>query len=97
MDLTARTKPYKSAIAEIAPDTFNTGHNKFVAQFTQLRKDIVNYLQCLSVVDGYLVAQIVWTGKQQTINLPLPVDPNAPYKADLEIIQVEEGKLVAKR
>ena len=35
IDLTAGTKPYKSAIAEIAQDTFNTGHNKFTAQFTQ--------------------------------------------------------------
>ncbi len=45
MDLMARTKPYKSAIAEIAQDTFNTGHNKFTAQFTQLQKNIANYLQ----------------------------------------------------
>jgi hypothetical protein len=40
MDLMAGTKPYKSAIAEIAQGTFNTGHNKFAAQFTQLRKNI---------------------------------------------------------
>jgi hypothetical protein len=31
MDLTAEIKPYKSAIAEIAQDMFNTGHNKLVA------------------------------------------------------------------
>jgi hypothetical protein len=31
------------------------------------------------------------------INLLLPGDPNAPDKADLEIIQAEEVKLVAKR
>ncbi len=37
------------------------------------------------------------TGKQQTINLSLPLDPNAPDKADLEIIRAEEVKLVAKR
>ncbi len=36
MDLTAGTKPYKSAIAEIAQDMFNTCHNKFAAQSTQL-------------------------------------------------------------
>jgi hypothetical protein len=40
---------------------------------------------------------MVQTGKQQTINLPPPVDPNAPDKADLKIIQAEEVKLVAKR
>ena len=97
MDLTAGTKPYKSAIAEIAQDTFNTGHNKFVAQFTQSQKNIANYLQCTLVAKGYLAAQTVQTRKQQTINLPIPVDPNASDKADLEIIQAEEVKLVAKR
>jgi hypothetical protein len=40
VDLTAGTKPYKSAITEIAQDTFIMGHNKFVAQFTQLHKNI---------------------------------------------------------
>jgi hypothetical protein len=35
IDLTAETKPYKTAIAEIAHDTFKMGHNKFAAQFTQ--------------------------------------------------------------
>jgi hypothetical protein len=97
MDLTTGTKPYKSALSEIAQDTFNTGHNKFAAQFKQLQKNIANYLQHTSVAKGYLVAQTVRTGKQQTINLPLPVDPNAPDKADLEIIRAEEVKLVAKR
>ncbi len=36
-------------------------------------------------------------GKLQTINLPLPVQLNALDKANLEIIQAEEVKLVAKR
>jgi hypothetical protein len=82
----AGTKPYKSAIAEIAQDTFNMGHNKFAAQFRQLCKNIVNYLQCLPVAEGYLVAQTVQTGKQQSINLPPPMDQNALDKADLKII-----------
>jgi hypothetical protein len=86
VDLTAVTKPYKSAISEIAQDTFNTGHNKFAAQFMQSRKNIASYLQCLLVAEGYLVALTVWTGKQQTMNLPPPVDPNAPNKANLEMI-----------
>jgi hypothetical protein len=72
-------------------------HNKFAAQFTQKRKNIANYLQRLLVAEGYLVAQMVRTGKQQMINLPPPVDPNALDKTDLEIIQAEEVKLVAKR
>ncbi len=63
MDLLAGTKPYKTAIMEIAQDTFNTGHNKFTAQFTQLRKNIGNYLQCSLVAEGYLVAHMVQTGK----------------------------------
>ncbi len=86
MDLTARMKPYKSAIAEIAQDMFNTDHNKFAAQFMRLQKNLANYLQRTLVAKGYLVAQSVQTGKQQMINLPLPVDPNAPDKANLEII-----------
>jgi hypothetical protein len=86
VELTAGTKPYKSAIAKIAQDTFNMGHNKFAAQFTQSRKIIANYLQRSLVAEGYLVAQMVQTGKQQTINLLPLVDPNAPDKANLEII-----------
>ena len=52
-------KPHKSAISEIANDTFNTGHNEFVAQFTELRKNIANYLQWSSAAEGYLVAETV--------------------------------------
>ncbi len=58
------TKGYKSAISEIATDTFNTGQNKFAAQFTQSRKNVANYLQCTSASEGYLVAETVRTGKQ---------------------------------
>jgi hypothetical protein len=39
------TKAFKLTIVEIANNTFNTGQNKFVAQFTQSRKNAVNYLQ----------------------------------------------------
>jgi hypothetical protein len=49
------------------------------------------------VAKVYLVAQTVQTRMQQTINLPPPVDPNAPDKANLEIIRAEEVKSVAKR
>ena len=49
------------------------------------------------VAKGYLVIQTVQTGKQRTINLLPPVDPNVLDKADLEMIQAEEVKVVAKR
>jgi hypothetical protein len=52
-------KGYKSAIAEIAQDTFNTGQNKFAGQFTQSRKNVANYLQRMSASEGYLVAETV--------------------------------------
>jgi hypothetical protein len=52
-------KPHKLAISEIANNTFNTGHNKFVAQFTDLQKNIANYFQRSSAAEGYLVAEMV--------------------------------------
>ena len=36
------TKAYKSSISGIEEHTFNTGQNKFTAQFTQLRKNMAN-------------------------------------------------------
>jgi hypothetical protein len=90
-------KGYKSAITKIAQHTFNTGKNKFAAKFTELRKKLANYLQRNTVAEGYLVAEMVRTEKQQTIKLPPAVDPNAADKANLEIIQAKDVKLVAKR
>ncbi len=52
-------KPFKLAISEIANNTFNTGHNKFVAQFTELQKKIANYFQRSLAAEGYLVAETV--------------------------------------
>ncbi len=78
-------------------DTFNTGHNKFAAQFTESRKNVANYLQCSSAAEGYLVAETVQTGKKQTIKLPLAVDASASDKDDLNIIRNKEIKSVAKR
>ena len=49
---------------EIANNTFNTGHNKFAAQFTELRKNIPNYLQRSLAAEGYLVAETVGMGKK---------------------------------
>jgi hypothetical protein len=90
-------KPHKLAISEIANDTFNTSHNKFVAQFMELLKNIANYLQLSLAAAGYLVAEMVRTGKKQTIGLPTAVDENTPDKDNLNIIRNEEIKSVAKR
>jgi hypothetical protein len=66
-------------------------------QFTESCKKVANYLQRNTVAEGYLVAETVRTGKQQTIKLPPAVDPNAADKANLEIIQAKDVKSVAKR
>jgi hypothetical protein len=50
-------KPNKLLITEIAGETFNTGHNKFAAQFTESHKSVANYLQRLSAAEGYLVVE----------------------------------------
>ena len=91
------TKGYQSAISEIAMDTFNTGQNKFAAQFTQSRKNVANYLQRTSASEGYLVAETVRTGKHQIIELPPAIDPNASDAEDQKIIRAEEVKTIAKR
>ncbi len=65
-------KGYKSVISKIATDTFNTGQNKFAAQFTQSQKNVANYLQRTSASKGYLVAETVRSGREQIIELPLP-------------------------
>ncbi len=86
-----------SSISKIANDTFNTGQNKFAAQFTQSQKNSANFLQQTSATEGYLVAETVRTGRQQMIELPPAIDPNNPNVADLHIIRAEEVKTVAKR
>ncbi len=91
------TKGFKLSISEIATDTFNTGQNKFAAQFTQSQKNVVTDLQRTLAFEGYLVAKTVRTGREQIIVLPLAVDPNAPDAADLAIISAEEVKTLAKR
>jgi hypothetical protein len=91
------TKPFKSTILEIMEPTFNTGENKYAAQFTQSREEVANYLQRTLAEEGYLVAETVQTGKQQIIPLPAPIDPNAEDKVDLEIIRTKEVKIIAKR
>ena len=43
VDLASKT--YKSTISKIGLHTFNTGKNKYTAQFTQSRDEVANYLQ----------------------------------------------------
>jgi hypothetical protein len=89
-------KPHKSAISKITQDAFNTGHNKFAAQFLQSRQNVANYLQRSSTTEGYLVAETVRTGRKQVLELSAAVDKNAPNAADLAVIRTEEVKLVTE-
>ncbi len=84
-------------ITEIAGKTFNTGHNKFAAQFTEFQKNVANYLQRSSVAEGNLVAEMVRMGQKQMIKPPAPVDKNEPDKDNLNIIRNKEIKAMAKR
>jgi hypothetical protein len=90
-------KAYKSSILGIEEHRFNTGQNKFTAQFTQSRENVANFLQRTAHDEGYLVAETVRTGKQQMIDLPPPIDGNDPNAEDLKIVRAEELKSVAKR
>ncbi len=90
-------KGFKSVISKIALDTFNFWRNKFAAQFTQLRKNVANYLQRTVSSEGYLVAKTVRVGRQQIIALPPAVNESAADFEDQKIIRVEEVKTVAKR
>jgi hypothetical protein len=63
----------------------------------QLRKNVANFLQRTASLEGYIVAKMVRTGKQQLIGLPLAVDENRTNVDDQRIIRAEEVKTVAKR
>ncbi len=91
------TKGYKSEISKIATDTFNTGKNKFEAQFAQSQKNVANYLQRMLASKGYLVAETVRSGKEKIIELPPAIDPNAANADDQKIIRAEEVRMIAKR
>ncbi len=77
--------------------TFNTGQNKFAAQFTLSREEVANYIQRTLTNEGYLVAETIRSVEKHSIPLPAPVDPNNPNKSDLEAIRAEDVKTVAKR
>ncbi len=91
------TKAFKSAISKIAEDTFNTGQNKFTAQFTQSRTNVSNYLQRTLAYEGYIIAEMVRTGKKQIIELPPAVGESAADAEDQKIIRAEKVKTVVKR
>ncbi len=96
-NFTATAKAYELPITEITKYTFNTGKNKFAAQFTKLQERVAGYVQRSRMDESYLVAEMIRMGTAQTIALPPPVDANASDKADLEIIRVEVVKSVVKR
>ncbi len=73
-------------ISKIAHATFNMGQNKFATQFTQLQKNVANYLQRMVASEGYLVAETMCTGRKQVINLPSAINPNNPELEDKRII-----------
>ena len=60
------------------------------ALFTKSRKNISNYLQCSSLEEGFLIAQIICTEQVQIIKMPAPADPAV-------IIRLEQVRAVAKR
>jgi hypothetical protein len=91
------SKAFWSSTLGIKKWTFNTGQNKFAAQFTLSREEVANYIQRTLAKEGYLVAETIRTGEEQSILLPAPVDPNDPDKTNLEAIRAEDVKNVAKR
>ncbi len=85
-DPLGKEKRFTSSISKIKDNTFNMGQNRVAAQFTQSRKNVANYLERKASDEGYLVAIMVRTGKEQTIALPRPINPNAVDAADQKII-----------
>ena len=71
-------RAHKSNIAEIADDTFNTGHSRFVAQFSRSRENVANYIaRRIGGKEGHLLALEVKTGQLQTVTLPAALAQNA--------------------
>jgi len=76
---------------------FNMGQNKYAAQFTQSREEVVNHFSTDLGRRGVLGGRTVRIGKEQTIPLPPPVHANAQDKEDLDIIRAEDIKTITKR
>ena len=47
-------KAFNSLISGIEEQTFNTGHNKYVAHLMQSCKNMANFLQCTTINEGFL-------------------------------------------
>ncbi len=90
-------KPFRLSTAGIEKWTFNTGQNKYAAQFTLHCEEVANYIQQTLPDEGYLVAQTIMSRMEQSIALLPPVDQSDPDKDNLEAIQAEDVKAVAKR
>ena len=90
-------KPFKLSTVGIEKWTFNTGQNKYAAQFTLHCEEVANYIQRTLPDEGYSVAQTIRSGMKQSIALPPPVDQSNPDKEDLEAIRAKDVKTVAKR
>ena len=90
-------KPFRSTTVGIEKWTFNTGQNKYAAQFALHCEEVANYIQRTLANKGHLVAQTIRTGTKQSIPLPPSVDANDPDKEDLEAIRAKDVKSVAKR
>ena len=90
-------KPFRLSTVGIEKWMFNTGQNKYAAQFTLLCKEVANYIQRTLPDEGYLVAQTIRSGTKQSIPLPPPVDASDPDREDLEAIRAKDVKTVAKR
>jgi hypothetical protein len=73
------------------------GQNKFALQFTQLGKNVANYLQRTVASEGYSVADMMHTGKKQVIELLAAIDLNYLECAGKIIIRAKEVKAIAKR
>jgi hypothetical protein len=57
-----------------------------VAQFTQSRKDVANYIQPTAVDERYHIAKMVRMGKEQLIILPPPINQSGADVEDQKII-----------
>ena len=87
-------KIYKSPITETDYDTSNTGTSKHDALFTKSRKNIANYIQRSSLNEGFLVAQVIRTGAQQTTAMPAAADAN---DADAVLVKTEQVRTIVER
>ena len=88
-------RAFRSKIVEIKDDTFNMGLAKFVAQFDKSRESTAYYVQRhVGGMEGYLAAQEIRTGEEQTIDLPDPLGANPT--ADQTAMRAVEVANVAK-